>query len=169
MKVLIRLNQIIDRLLDFSGLMAGLLIASIGFIVTIGTIFRYFSYPLHWVEPISIYFFIASSFMGAAYAMKKGEHIRVDILISNLSHRNRDLLDIFTSVIALLFSLLLMWKGCEMVFRTFSSGQKDLSLLEIPLWIPQLFVPLGGLLLSLAIIRRIIIKWYFNIEEGRRD
>lgn len=152
MSFLTSIKNIIEKLLDLAGILAGILIAIIGFIVTWGAISRYLFIPAHWIEPYSIYLFIASSFLGAAYAMKKGEHINVDLILNLLPALARKVVNILTSTLALIFFIYLTWRSAVMVRGAFEAQTKDLSLLEIPLWIPQSFVLLGAALMCLSII-----------------
>lgn len=156
MNSLILLRDFISRILDLAGILAGFLVGVIGFIVTWGVISRYFFIPSYWVEPYSIYLFVASSFLGASYAMKKGEHVSVDILTSAFPPTVRKVVDLFTSIIALIFFIYLTWRSMLMVSHSYQNGTKDLSILEIHLWIPQSFVPLGSLLLCLSLIWHMI-------------
>jgi C4-dicarboxylate transporter, DctQ subunit len=170
MNSLIFINRMIEKLLDLAGILAGILIAIIGFMVTWGAISRYLFIPSHWVEPYSIYLFIASSFLGAAYAMKRGEHICVDILISSLSDSKKKVVNIFTSILALAFFSYLTWRSAAMVTHAYHAKTTDLSLLEIPLWIPQSFVFLGAVLMCLSLIWHMInIFIGVNSEENNLD
>lgn len=146
----------IGKLLEFSGLLAGLMLVIISLMITWGAIARYMLMPAHWVEPFSIYLFIASSFLGAAYAMKKKEHINVDILIRLLPTKVRKVIELLTSIVALCFFIYLTWRSFEMIQQTFNIGTTDLSLLQIPLWIPQSFVLLGAILMCLSLIWHMI-------------
>ncbi|WP_138416338.1 TRAP transporter small permease [Aquibacillus sediminis] len=154
MKVLIVLKKFLSSLLDLSGIIAGFIIAIVGVMVSWGVIARYFFIPSYWVEPYSIYLFIGASFLGAAYAMKKGEHVKVDILIRVLSPVVRKGVDLLTASLAFVFFIYLTWRSTLMVKHSYQSKTTDLSLLEIYVWIPQSFVVLGSILMCLSII------WY---------
>lgn len=154
MNFLLYVRNGIGRLLDLSGVLAGLIIAIIGFIITWGAISRYLLITSYWVLPVSIYLFIATSFLSAAYAIKKGEHVKVDIITRHFSKKTKKIVDTFTSSLALVFFFYLSWRCWKMVIHSYEGGVSDLSLLEIPLWIPQSFVFLGSLLMCLSLI------WY---------
>lgn len=164
MSFLFGVRNIIEKLLEFAGILAGILIAIIGLIVTWGAISRYLYIPAHWIEPYSIYLFIASSFLGSAYAMKRGEHINVDLILNILPGTARKVVNIFTSVLALVFFIYLTWRSGVMVTDAYHTKTKDLTLLEIPLWIPQSFVFLGAVLMSLSLIWHLI-----NILAGAKS
>jgi C4-dicarboxylate transporter DctQ subunit len=155
MKTLRLIHRSLGNLLNLSGILAGTAICAIGFSVTWGAISRLLYMPAHWVEPFSVYLFIAASFLGAAYAMKKGEHIKVDILTRRLPEKVRAGVEMFTSLLAFIFFAYLTWHSTMMAHRSFLRETTDLSLLEIPIWIPQSFVPLGSILMCLSLI------WYF--------
>jgi TRAP-type C4-dicarboxylate transport system permease small subunit len=156
MQALVYIRAGIDKLLSLAGILSGLMIAGICIIVTLGTVFRYFFLPSYWVEPYAVYMFIAASFFGAAYAMQKKEHVKVDILIRNFSPRVRKVLEAGTSLLALVFFVYLTWRSGVMVMFDYRGGTRDLSLLQIHVWIPKSFAALGALLLSLSLVSHLI-------------
>ncbi|TSI08985.1 TRAP transporter small permease [Lysinibacillus sp. BW-2-10] len=149
----------IDHLLNFSGILAGISILLITFFVTWGVIARLFHIEAPWIEPVSVYMFVASSYLATSYAMKNLEHIRVDILIQQFSIKIRKVLDTVLMLLSLFFFTYVTWRAFHMFQNSFERKTTDLSLLQVPLWIPQIFVFVGFVFLCLAIIRHIIMTW----------
>ena len=92
----VRMNKVIktiDYIIDLSGIFASLCIFFTCFFVSWGVIARYFYISAHWVEPVTIYMFIATAFLTISYTMKKNEHVRVDILTSKLSDKTQKILE----------------------------------------------------------------------------
>lgn len=162
MKALIIIRDSIGRVIDFAGALAGILILLVSIFVTWGVIARYFFLASHWVEPVSVYLFLASSFLATSAAMKKMEHIRVDILIHTFSPIMKKVTDTITTFIALLFFSYVSWRCFVMFKNSYDRESTDLSILEVPLWIPQIFVFIGLVFLCLAILRHIIVIWTVN-------
>lgn len=149
----------IDRILNFSGIVAGISILLISFFVTWGVFARLFHIDAAWVVPITVYMFVAASYLATSYAMKNLEHIRVDILIQQLPSNVRKILDTILMLLSLLFFTYVTMKTFDMFHNSFSRKTTDLSLLQIQIWIPQIFVFLGFVFLCLAIIRHILMTW----------
>jgi TRAP-type C4-dicarboxylate transport system permease small subunit len=109
-----------------------------------------FGAPTIWVQEIAVYLLLATAFLGFAPTLQAGEHIRIDMLSNRFGARVRRALG-FTSHIAIaVFAGIAAWGGLEMLLQSLRFGRKSLTLLEIPVWIPQLVIPIGCTLLMLA-------------------
>jgi len=109
-----------------------------------------------WQVEIAVYLLIAATFLGAPYGLKQNAHINIDILVVWLPERVRSRLDILTSFLALLFCLVLAWRGCVMWWEAFEGGWKSSSLLSVPLVYPYALLPLGMILTSLQYVIRLM-------------
>ena len=102
------------------GFLGGLSILIIGCIVSYEVVVRYFfKAPTTWVLEISIYLCIASVFLAGGYALKEKHHIQVDLITRKLSERNQVLFELISLVMALVYTLVLTWKGGEMAIHSF--------------------------------------------------
>ena len=159
MKILNLIRDAIGKVSDLSGILAGISIFLVSIFITWGVIARYFLFPSHWVEPVSVYMFIAAAFLAMPYAMKKMDHIRVDLIVSKLPGNLARITDTITLTLAVVFFFYLTWRGFELASSSYTRNTKDLSIIQVPLWIPQIFLAVGSILLTLSIIRQIIIIW----------
>lgn len=105
---------------------------------------RAFGYPTIWVFETSLYSFIFIGFLGNALAVKRKAHFRVTFLIG-LFPRSRKALDFISDLSLLLFGGLLISSGIYFTHYLWTNSVASSSLLETPMWIPSLAIPLGGL------------------------
>jgi TRAP-type C4-dicarboxylate transport system permease small subunit len=91
-----------------------------------------------------LYLFIFLGFLGNALAIKSGAHFRVTLLIQLFPRRQR-IFDLIAFGTTLLFAVLIISAGSYFVWYSWSNDILSASLLEIPMWIPQLAIPIGGL------------------------
>lgn len=169
MKILKAVTRIIGRLMEVAGIIAGLLIFLIAVMVLLSVIGRSIMIPLHWVEPYSVYFFIAASYMAAAFAMYKVEHIKVDILINRFSKKTNKVLEFFLMIVSLVFFINLSKYSWVMMHSSYVKNSKDLSIVQIPIWIPQSFLVIGSVLLCLAIIRHLLLLFLKDENETENE
>ncbi len=147
-------NSLYDRIVVGCGLAGGILIVLNGLFVAWEVTMRYvFNSPTIWVLEVSIYVTMASTFLSLAYALREKAHVKVDFITNYLSGPTLILLEIFTSLLAIFFCLVLGWKGLEMALTALRNWEVSPSLLRTPVFIPQLFIPLGSILLTLEFIR----------------
>jgi TRAP-type C4-dicarboxylate transport system permease small subunit len=90
-----------------------------------------------------------ATFLAAAYGLKDGAHINIDLITRLLPARFNAGLSIVTSVLSLFFCILIAWKGWAMWWEAFSKGWRSETVWSFPLAIPYFFLPLGMTLLSL--------------------
>jgi TRAP-type C4-dicarboxylate transport system permease small subunit len=147
-------NSIYDRVVFGCGLVGGILIILNGLFVAYEVTMRYaFNSPTIWVLEVSIYVTMASTFLSLAYALREHAHVKVDFITNYLSGPTLILLEIFTSLLAIFFCLIMGWEGLKMATVALRNWEVSPSLLRTPVFIPQLFIPIGSLLLTLEFIR----------------
>lgn len=152
-----KLYQFSDLLIKYAAYLSGILI----FITTIMTFYEVvsralFDMPTIWATELSTYAIIGSCFFGTAYAVRTYSHITVDLLINRVNDTVRTVLAYITNALGLLFSIILTWYGFTHVLKTFELGVTSTSLLRIPMYLPELFIPIGGVLLIIAFILQLV-------------
>lgn len=123
--------------------------------ITYEALMRMAGHPTLWVFQITLYVFIAAGFLANPAAMKSGAHFRVTILMT-LFPRLRRPLNMFALFMTLFFSLVLISTGVYFVHYSWSNDIVSAALFEVPMWIPQLALPLGGLGLFLQTLALLI-------------
>lgn len=112
--------------------------------ITYDALMRATGYPTIWVFQITLYAFIAAGFLANPAAMISGAHFRITVL-HTLFPRLRRPLNIFAMLVTLVFSVVLIGTGTYFVHYSWADGIVSASLFEVPMWIPQLAIPLGGI------------------------
>ena len=144
----------LNRGLYYAGSLAILLAA---FVLTYEVIVRHIlRVPTIWEIEFSVYLIIMATYLGAAYGLKDGAHIRIDVVVRLLPEEFRRKLFLVTSLFSLAFCMILAWKGWEMWWEATSKGWRSESLWGPPLTIPYIFLPLGMTLLSLQYLILIV-------------
>ena len=146
----------IDGLTMLSGYLSSLAILAATIIIVEQVVVRYvWNAATIWQLEIAVYLLIAATFLGAPYGLKNNAHINIDMLIYKMPARTRNKLDIATSFIALLFCIVLFWRGCVMWWEAWEGNWLSSSLLSTPLIYPYAIIPVGMLLTSLQYVLKI--------------
>jgi len=136
------------------------------FILTYEVIVRYvLRIPTIWEIETSVYLTVMATYVGAAYGLKDGAHINIDLITRLLPKKFTKKLSLVTSMIALAFCMLLSWKGWVMWWEATAKGWCSESLWGPPLTVPYFFLPLGMTLLSLQYV--ILIFEYIEKIGGQ--
>lgn len=115
-----------------------------------------FNDPVPWVDEAVGYVLVASVMFAIAEALRKGEHIAVDILTERLGPRAKRVVHVMGLVAVIATAGVLMIEGWAMVAFSQMIGIRSIGYLDIPIWTVQLMVPLGGALLLLAALAEFV-------------
>jgi TRAP-type mannitol/chloroaromatic compound transport system permease small subunit len=114
-----------------------------------------------WLE-IQWYLFATTVMLGAAYVLRRNEHVRVDILYTRLSARGQVLLDLFGLIVFLLpVMLVLVVLSWPIFLRMFESGEVSSNAGGLVRWPAMALLPLGFLLVTLQALAEIVKRVLF--------
>jgi TRAP-type mannitol/chloroaromatic compound transport system permease small subunit len=97
----------------------------------------------------------------------EGAHLRVDIFYTRFTRRNRAWVDLLGYLLALPFLGFLEWHGAALAWGAWSSGEKSM-IMRWPLYLPELVVPVGVLLLLLQVLVHLARALGVLAHPGRR-
>ena len=108
-------------------------------------LFRTMDKPIIWAQEVATFSYIWVIFMGSGIALRRGTHFEIDMLVTALPHRFTRYLQILKYCFVLIFTYLLIGPGFEFAMM----GIKRVSNPSgIPLLIPTIAIPLGGLFIA---------------------
>ena len=90
----------------------------------------------------------------APWLLRKGQHIRVDIVLRALPIRVAWLLEWLGDIVGLLCCLYFVWYGYLITFASYSAGSINIKTLVTPEWWTLAPLPLGFALLAIEFIFR---------------
>ena len=93
-------------------------------------------------------------------------HIRITALIGKLSGGRRRGMDLVVLTLWLLFALWLTVEGCVLVGKIAAMGQVS-SAMRIPMTIPYASVPIGGALMTIRLVQKIVEDVYKRQRQYR--
>jgi C4-dicarboxylate transporter, DctQ subunit len=160
------IDRFISTMIIGGGYLAGCIIALMSVMVTYEVIVRYaFNSPTSWSVELTNYSLPLMTFLGAAYCLYRRRHIQVVLLVDKLSGRARALLEAIASLLGLLFTLTLLWKGSQWVLDTYRIGEVSSTVLLFPQWIIRLAFPLGMLLLSAQFLKDLMAACRRSVQS----
>jgi len=144
-------RSFLDRLFEATGWLAGLfMVATLLAVLSsiLGRLMPFFE--LHGTDAYAGYCMAASAFLALATTLRRGEHIRVTLIINRLSDRAHRWLDTICHVFALLVASTLAFYSIRLVHQSLMFKDISTGLDATPLWIPQLGMAVGTCILALA-------------------
>jgi C4-dicarboxylate transporter DctQ subunit len=114
------------------------------------------SIKLTWAQEACIYLFVWMAKFGAAYGVRQGIHVGVDILVERLEGNTRKLITVIAMSGGILFTAIISWIGTDFVYHVYHGGQTSPDL-EIKMWLIYLAVPLGSALMCFRFIQALYL------------
>ena len=103
-------------------------------------------------DEVSGYLMVSMVFFGAAHSLRGGSFLRIEFVLFSLPERARAALNVAFDVIALIVSFTLLFELVLFVLSTWERQMYAATLLQTPLWIPQLSMPIGCVFLICALL-----------------
>jgi TRAP-type C4-dicarboxylate transport system permease small subunit len=145
-------RKLLDTLYDAAGYLAAFFMVGILFMVLASVVGRLAGFNLRGSDAYAGYAMAAAGFLALAHTLKRGEHIRVSLLLDRFGGRLRRPLDLwshaagtFLCAVLAIFSVRLAWNS--RVFNDISQGND-----ATPLWIPQIAMAVGACVLLVAMV-----------------
>lgn len=139
------------------GVLAGICLILIGIAVLYSIGGAYLGYVARSADDFAGYAMLASSFLALAYTFGKGEHIRVTLFVQRLRGRARRIGEIWCLSGATLLSGFFSWYIVKMVIVSYRYGDTSTGLIPVPLWIPQIPMAIGAVVLFIAVLEQLIV------------
>lgn len=118
------------------------------------------------------FFLAAASFLALAYTFRADGHIRVSLLITRLAGRTRHGFEVWCLAFAIVLAGFFTWNTILLVADSIEYGEVSYGMIPVPLWIPQSFMALGLIVLTIALVDDMVQVLrgkkpsYENVEEG---
>jgi TRAP-type mannitol/chloroaromatic compound transport system permease small subunit len=119
-----RLADGIDRFTDLLGRATSWLALVLALVMGANVLLRYgFSLGFIWAQEFEWHIMVPICLFGMSYAMLHGEHVRVDVLFAKFSPRNKELVNVISALLAMLFSLIVIWLSMHYVLQSWSISE----------------------------------------------
>jgi len=169
-RVLNRFCSAIDATVHFFGVFAGILLFVLTPIACYEVVVRKMGSPTIWAFHILSYIQIFMIWFGIAYTQKVHGHVCVDLVTMHLPLTFRVICRVVSSLLCILLSLVLCWKGWSLVWRSYSNHLMTVEELHHPLYWIQIPLVIGAILLVLIFARQLFadIQWLVT-KEGKPE
>jgi len=145
--------KLADKLSNISAYLSGILMILIIILITFEIFLRaFFNTSTLIADEYSAYFFVGVVMLGLAYTLKENSHIRITLISSRLNKKINKYLDLSVTLIAVLICSFLLYHSILMAYDTYSLEMTADTIAETPLYLPQLFLPIGFFVFDLQLI-----------------
>ena len=140
----------LDKINLWLALCSGWAVVIIMLLTGFEVVMRYFiHHPTLWSVEVSEYLLVACAYLGLAYTLQEGGHVRVDLILDRLPARAQRVLNIFAFAVAVVFGAVLTWQTLALALHSFMRGIKSSTPMALPLFPTQILMPIGSFILCL--------------------
>jgi TRAP-type C4-dicarboxylate transport system permease small subunit len=156
-------RRALDALYDGAGWLGALFLIGTLVFVLIGISGRLLHFHLPGTDAYAGYCMAAAGFLALAHTLKRGEHIRVTLIVEHLSPARRRALEIAALALAALLAGLFAFYSVRLSWQSWQFNDISTANDATPLWLPQLAMAAGTLTLFVAVVDELVAE-----VRGRR-
>jgi TRAP-type C4-dicarboxylate transport system permease small subunit len=151
-------GRALDALYDATAALAALAMVLLLVMVVLSVVSRQIGFNVAGIDAYAGYMMAAAGFLALAHTLKRGEHIRVTLLLSALHGKRRRALELWALSAATLLALLLAGYSCKLAWQSYTFHDISTGNDATPLWLPQLTMALGTVVLAIAFIDELVLE-----------
>ena len=115
---------------------------------------NFFSTGIDWADSLVRYLVVWVGFVGAAIATKEGKHITIDVLSRWITGSGSNAIQAICHLSSAAICCLLTWAGIKFIW--FEAQMGGATFFKLPVWVPELIIPVTFGLMTLRYTLRLI-------------
>lgn len=157
------MRRFLDAIYLSAAALAALFMVGLLAMVLLSIVSRQLQFHVPGTDAYAGYFMAASGFLALAHTLKRGEHIRVTLVINMLKGGWKHGLEIWALAAASGLAVLFAFYSVRLSWQSYTFHDVSTSSDATPLWIPQIGMAVGTVVLAIAFIDELILE-----VRGRR-
>lgn len=153
------LRRLLDCMYDGAAYLAAFFLIGTLAMVVLGIVARLGNWFIAGTDAYAGYCMAACGFLALAHTLKRNEHIRVTLVLEHAGPRTRRALELWALAAATLLAAAFAWYSIRLTFQSWQFNDVSTGNDATPLWIPQLAMALGTLVLLVALVDDLVLEW----------
>lgn len=148
----------IDTLNKLVGIAVAMILGVMSILIIMQIIYRIVGYPLHWSEELARYLMVYLVFLGSSLALRHHRLVAIELLPELVSEVNRKVIRITVMAICIVFFILLLVQGIDILGRV---SVQSSAAMGLSMSVPYAAIPIGAVLLimnAVAVILETIVS-----------
>ena len=152
------MRTFLDRLYNAAGYLAALFLVGTLAMVLTGIAGRLLNFHVPGTDSYAGYCMAASGFLALAHTLKRGDHIRVTLILEHLGVTAQRGLELWALGAATLLAALFAYFSVRLAFQSWQFNDVSTGNDATPLWIPQLTMAAGTVVLLVAFVDDFVLE-----------
>lgn len=158
------MRRVLDGIYEASAWLAALAMIGVLAMVLLSIISRQAGFHVPGTDAYAGYSMAAAGFLALAHTLKRNEHIRVTLFLGRLKGRARHRLEMWALSAAVVLAGLFAFYSVRLAWVSRALNDISTGNDATPLWIPQLAMALGTVILLIAFID----EWVLELRGQRQ-
>jgi len=150
------MRRLLDRVYGAAAWAAALFMIGTLAMILLSISGRLLDFHVRGTDAYAGYCMAAAAFLALAHTLKRGEHIRVTLILDHTGPRARQALELWSHAAGLLCAVLLAWFATRLAWQSFNFNDISQGTDATPLWIPQLGMAVGSTIFAIAVADELI-------------
>lgn len=159
------MRRLLNLLYDGAAALAALFMVLLLGMVLLSIASRQFNFHVPGTDAYAGYLMAASGFLALAHTLKRGEHIRVTLLLGLLRGRWKKGFELWALALASMLAVLYAFYSCKLAWQSHSFNDISTGSDATPLWLPQLAMAIGTSVLALAFVDELVLEMLGRRQE----
>lgn len=152
------LRRTLDALYDAAGGLAALCLVGILAMVMLGVAGRTFDFHVPGTDAYAGYCMAGAGFLALAHTLKRGEHIRVSLVVEHVGATARRGLELWSLAAATALAGAFAFYSVRLAYQSWQFNDVSTGNDATPLWIPQLTMAVGTLVFAIALADDFVLE-----------
>jgi len=165
------MRRTLDALYDGAAWLAALMMIGVLTMVLLSIVSRLLHFHVPGTDAYAGYLMAGTGFLALAHTLRRGEHIRVTLLIQALRGRTRRAVEIGSLTIGTLLATSFAYYSVRFAWQSHAFHDISTGNDATPLWIPQLAMAVGAVLFAVAVIDELVgaLRGRTALNDGQGD
>jgi TRAP-type C4-dicarboxylate transport system permease small subunit len=152
-------RRTLDALYDAAGYLAALFMVGTLAMVLLGIASRLFSWFVPGTDAYAGFCMAAAGFLALAHTFTRGEHIRVTLILEHVGVKAHRALEVWSLATGSLLASAFAFYSAKLAFQSWDFNDISTGNDATPLWIPQLTMAFGSVVLAIALVDALVLEW----------
>ena len=152
------MRRLLDFLYDSAAALAALFMVGLLGMVLLSIASRQLHFHVPGTDAYAGYLMAASGFLALAHTLKRGEHIRVTLILGAVKGHWKKGLELWALGFASVLSMMFAFYCCRLAWQSRTFHDISTASDATPLWIPQIAMAVGTVILAIAFLDELVLE-----------
>jgi TRAP-type C4-dicarboxylate transport system permease small subunit len=152
------MRRLLDTLYEGTAVLAALAMVALLVAVLLSVAGRQLGFNVPGIDSYAGFLLAAAGFLSLAHTLKRGEHIRVTLLLQSAGPRMQRALEVWTLLAGAMLAGLFAFYSAKLAWQSHEFNDVSTGNDATPLWIPQLSMAVGATVLLVALVDELVLE-----------